>query len=247
MRMAVLVRWYRSLPDDEQYQSEAIMPGEPTAITGEICVHSQPSSFNKFAESLQSKTAAYLWRITYPGRTNAIDFDKRIPIKQGRRTAHTGIEWGEFTINTERGEVRVNPDWIVDNHICTNLSDVVVSGTNGSFKFRIPTWSSPLLDLTAEVEEWELDEIKSTIKDITVNSTDNHFLETKELREGDTVTVCGTIHNKDGERIIHGADTTPMIISDSGLHDTRKKIRAKITVHALALAFLLFMIRVVLL
>lgn len=219
---------YRSLQGDASDSSGGLVAGETVAIEGTVDVDEPPDTAERAVDGVDSPIAAYVWRARFP-RTgaNAIDFENR-ELKQGKSTFASGIEPGTFTVADSGQEIRVDPEWLVERHEATELSELSVGGVNSSRSFHTYLWDSPYVHLTGDATEIPLDRMPAVVaKHDSSVDLDDYYLQSKAIRDGDTLAVRGTVVIDRGEPTIRGTGETPLGISDRGFEGLGADLRTR--------------------
>lgn len=240
-RTVANARLFRSIFWGESYDSQEIVDGEPAAIEGNVIVDESAYVAERTVENTDTVVGAYLWRATFSNNKNVMDFKNRT-VRDGRITFASGIEFGQFSVAGSNRAVRVDPTWLLDIHDSTQLSELTVSGIHSHLMISIPLWESPSVHLTGAKTKRTLDQISDLINTRDGEGLDRYHIESKPVREGNTIAVCGNIRIEQGVPVIYGTDTLPLAISDQGFDGLRKNLRRKIGKHGLVSISLLAII-----
>lgn len=224
------VRVFRSvfwggLPD-----SQTIIDDEPIAVEGDVVVDRSAYAADRAVENTDSPVGAYLWRAAFSNRKNVIDFKNRT-VREGRITFESGVESGQFGVASDNRPIRVDPTWLVDVHDGTLLSDLTVSGTHSQIKLTIPLWESPCIHLTSTKTTRTLDRVSDLIDVGRDVDLEEYYLEAKPIYDGTTVAVYGKLCIEQGEPVIRGSDTVPLVISDDGFDGLRRNLKRRLVKH----------------
>ncbi|WP_128476635.1 hypothetical protein [Halorussus pelagicus] len=220
-------RIYYKLYLANHYDRGEIIDGEPAAIEGTVSVDESAYAADSVVENTGSKVGSYLWRSTFPTMLNSIDLKNR-EVKEHTVTDESGMEFGGFIVAKDGKKVRVDLSWLLDVHDGTRLSELTISSTRTPRKFRPHLWKSPFVHISEAKTTRTVEEVNDIINGYDDIPPSEHHIESKPIRDGTTLAVCGNIRIEDGSPVIYGSDSLPLAISDQGFEGLRRKILFRI-------------------
>lgn len=147
-RAVLSVRQYRTLSKAKPGGAAGIAQEEPATIEGRVTVDepADEADADVALSERESALALLVWRIRRIRKGGS-----RVSIgSRGRRRSNTtlasGIEPGEFRIDTGSNDVTVDPAWLLSNH---------ATDDTGSLGSPNP-WSSPYIHLGNHTEEFDV-------------------------------------------------------------------------------------------
>ncbi|WP_423745118.1 hypothetical protein V5735_03580 (plasmid) [Haladaptatus sp. SPP-AMP-3] len=214
---------------------------DPVVVQGDVTVNSPPEESKRLFPNYNSEVGAYLWRISYDEAMYTIDTKNRTitPAKAGYES---GIEFGDFSVTNREGIVKIDPAWLISTHNTILLSETTISTIPRTISFSPSMWSSPYIHLTSTETIHPLEEVIDLIGSKDAGEADQHYVESKPIENGTTLTVYGNVRIEDGAPIIHGTDAVPLAITDRGATEfrhylTRRLIKNGVVASLLIIVF----------
>lgn len=123
-----------------------------------------------------------------------------------------------------------------------------VDGWNFNLNIAIPLSESPYIHLTSAITTRSFNEILDLINVDKPQPANNRSdskqfqVDVKPIREGTTISVYGNVRFEEGEPVIHGTDTVPLIISDREFDNLRQDLRTTMLKSGLVSVILITML-----
>ncbi|WP_242492718.1 hypothetical protein [Halogeometricum borinquense] len=162
-------------------------------------------------DGYESPIAAYVWQILLRRST-------------GGGTVAWGVEFESFGIDTNSGEVKVDPSWLREVHDAPMLSNVRTDGYILTAPYRIDPSTSPYVHIVHEGTTMVLARVSDVIEAELDIPLDTNRFESKAIPEGAPVLVFGELSIDAGTPTISGTDDTPFFIANCDIHDVRSNL-----------------------
>lgn len=220
----------RSLPTDDTDTQPSIVAGENVALTGELTVEDPVETAAAAVEDPDQPVGMYLWQSRFPDNSNSdLTIEDWGWERQHWHTFASGIEWGQFGIDTGSQTVRIDPSWLRTALDADRLDELEIGGVNKHDRFSVYLWDSWYIYLRNRIEHRSFQRFAGDVQrhndDIDL---DRYLLEARPLLEGDEVSISGEIHVEQGEPVLGGTDNTPLLLSDNGFGEHRRWLRQRI-------------------
>ncbi|WP_162991533.1 hypothetical protein [Halostella salina] len=194
-----------------------VVDGEPATVDGTVVVDEPPEAAETAVGDGDAAVAAYLWRARFPeSGDNVVDLEEG-EVRPEMATFASGIESGSFAVTDGGRTVRIDPSWLVESHDSPALSAVSVGGITKSDTFSTYLWDSPYVDLSGDTNEVSLDRLAGVVERHNDGvDLGEYSLQSRAIREGDTLQVRGEVRVEGGDPVVRGTDGTPLLVSDRG-------------------------------
>ncbi|ELZ98994.1 hypothetical protein C440_01520 [Haloferax mucosum ATCC BAA-1512] len=230
----------RALPSNAVSEVAEATDGDAVAIEGEVVVNEPAGEADRLVDQTDETVGLYVWRTVKPDMNNTIDVGSWTnldswSLRETRRPLDSGVEWGQFSVHNSDESLYVDPTWLREQYNTVSFP-IEMGGWVGieSARFRHWVWSSPALRLTGDETTRTFDQIPDLFENIDATKYDDYHLNSRPVRDGDTVTVLGRYTVENGERVIRGGDGAPLAISDQGLDEYRRYLRRRLLKHGLS-------------
>jgi len=109
------------------------------------------------------------------------------------------------------------------------LAELTVGGVMNTDRFSVSLWESWYTYLRNRTEHRSLRHFAGHVQRHNDGvDLDRYLLEARPLLAGSTVSVGGELRLEQGERVLHGTDETPLVLSDSGFDGHRRWLRRRV-------------------
>ncbi|UVE50187.1 hypothetical protein KU306_14980 [Haloferax larsenii] len=235
-RLTNAMRLYRSLSGVIPDESPTIVDGERVTVEGDVTVDEEAPASDRATDGLSAPVGMYVWQAAFPrSGQKVIDFENRTT-RQARATFASGVEFGSFTVATENGELRVDPEWLRDTHDADQLAEVRPVGFLPSRTWHVYLWNSPYVQLADHSTELPLERLRGVIDDDPDIDLKNDYFLSKAVPEGTQLTVHGELSVDAGTPTIRGSEKTPLFLSDGGVDAIRRSLRGRALTYGVYLA-----------
>lgn len=218
------IRLYRRLRNTESKSATPLSVGETVAIEGTVSVDEEAFAADEVVEAADSPVAMYIWRARRVGSgTYTYDVSKR-ELKNVRTPFESGIESGEFTVDTGHRHVRIDPRWLRTARDAPRLSEVTAEDIGATNTTNSSLWDSLYVQFASDATEVPLERIQTgadILPDLQQRGWD---VQSKAAQTGDTLTVFGEVTPSRGSPVIRGTDGTPLLISDRSIDSLRNDL-----------------------
>ncbi|AHG01034.1 hypothetical protein HALLA_13590 [Halostagnicola larsenii XH-48] len=199
--------------------------GREETVAGELRVEKSVNENRRGETVIESAPIGLLlWRIR--SRSDPSD---------GWTTVETGLEAGEFSIDTGNETIRVDADWLVDQHGDTSLwslsaADLKGYGVRESLLAKTGSLSEAvyLQNDRDTVSLTNTDILSAEVGDEIERTGQQYQLETWSLPDGASCTVHGELIVDRGDIRIRGSDDVPMTIGDDGPESLERTLRGEL-------------------
>ncbi|AFK20774.1 hypothetical protein E6P09_19270 (plasmid) [Haloferax mediterranei ATCC 33500] len=190
--------------------SPDLVAGNSVAIQGPVTVDEEAPHSDVATNDYESPIAVYVWRILTRGA--------------GGGTVASGVEFESFGIDTNSGEVKVDPGWLREAHDAPMLSNVRTDGYILSAPYRVHPYTSPYVHIVHEGTTMVLARVSDVIEAELDISLDTNRFESKAIPEDALLLVFGELSIDAGTPTIRGTDDTPFFIANCDIHDVRSNL-----------------------
>lgn len=208
-------RLRRALSGVDPQSASALVDGEPAALEGSVEVD-DPADAADRAVDADAPVGAYVWRARFPAGGRKYDRETG-ELNEKQQTFASGIETGTVEVVDGGRSVELDPEWLVETHDGSTLSEVSVDGTKTNRYLRHFLWTSPYVHLTDTVTEGRLDRMAGAIARHDGDADlERHAFDAKAVTDGQTLAVRGEVRLEQGDPVLRGTDDTPLVVSDEG-------------------------------
>lgn len=216
---------YRSVAGVEPSPATTVMDGDRVAVEGTVSVDESAPAIERAIPDAGSPVGMYVWRAAKKDvGKNVVDI-RNLEVRPAKKTVEAGIESGTLRVSSSGKTVILDPEWIRDAHDAPKLTDFTAGPNTYNRKFHLYLWDSRYVHLTGNETEIPLDRLEGVIKKYDSHTTlDDMWLQSRPVREGDTLAVYGEASETDENVVIHGTDDVPLFITNEGFDGLRRKL-----------------------
>lgn len=223
-RGAIIRRIYNSVSETTVTDTSGFATGQEATIEGDVVIDRAANESYHGETIVESVPAALLlWRIR-----------ERKTRSGGWSVVESGLESGEFKIDTGSDHIQVDSEWLGEQHSNEGLETLNVSnfksrGLVNSLEAKTGVLSPYVyLDKYSDsVDIMETDFFSTDVYDHTGNSRQKYQLEVEMAPQTKPLTVHGQINIDHGEVVISGSDSVPMVVSTTGIESLKKNLRSQ--------------------
>ncbi|KTG11494.1 hypothetical protein AUR64_03680 [Haloprofundus marisrubri] len=212
-RLTNTLRLYHVLFGVSPTESPDLVTGSSVAIQGPVTVNKEAPHSSVATDGSESPIAVYVWRI--------------LSTSPGGGSVASGVEFGSFAIDTDSGEVKVDPSWLREAHDAPILSKVRTDGYTLTVPFRVSLYTSPYVHIVHEATTMALARVNDVIEAELNLSPDTDRFESKAIPENAPLLVFGELLIDAGTPTIRGTDDTPFFIANCDLNAVRSNLRRR--------------------
>jgi len=214
--------------------------GRTVAVEGPVFVDEPASIAERLFDPDGETVGAYIWHAWFPdsGRYT-YDFD-RGELRQGKSTFASGLESGRVGVTVDGQRLSTDFSWLKKLYDSDTLSELEVG--NPASNAKLPTvvtrhlWDSLYVSLestTGGCSMNRLTDIVDLYRDDV--ATDEFNVESRGIRAGQQLFICGELRATNGEYAIVGTGETPLLVSDQGREGLTHQLRWRAVKYVLAL------------
>jgi hypothetical protein len=214
--------------------------GQPVAVEGSVFVDEPAPIAQRLFDPDAETVGAYIWHAWFPdaGRYT-YDFD-RGELRQGRSTFASGLETGRVGVTADGQPIYTDFSWLQQLYGSDTLSGLEVG--NPASNAKLPTfvtrhlWDSLYVSLESTVGGCSMNRL-TDIVDLYRDdvATDEFNVESRGIRAGQQLFVCGELRVTDGECTVVGTGETSLLVSDTGRDGLIRQLRWRAAKYVLAL------------
>ncbi|ELZ98072.1 hypothetical protein C440_02453 [Haloferax mucosum ATCC BAA-1512] len=154
-----------------------------------------------------SPIAVYVWRILHDEETVA-----------------SGVEFESFGIDTNSGEVKVDPSWLREAHDDAPMLPNVQKDSNVLIPpYRVHLYTSPYVHIVHEAMRIPFAGFDVIEAELDFYPYMDRF-ESKAIPEDALLLVVGELSIDEGTPTVRGTDDTPFLIANCDIHDVRSNL-----------------------
>lgn len=221
-------------------ESPTIADGEAVAVGGKAFVEEPATAADRLFPDA-GDVGAYVWQAGFLS-SGAYTYDTaRGEFRQRRKPFASGVESGQFGVESDRQRLYVDLDWLREQYDAPALAGLEVGNPRGNL-------SLPAL-LTRYLFDSRFVCLRSTLGEVAVDTltdivelyrddvhTDEFFVDARGVPAGESLFVHGEIQMRDGRPTVVGTDETPLFISDRCKDGLTRALRWTAAKYGLALA-----------
>lgn len=223
-RGAIIGRIYKSISETTVNDRSDFVTGQEATVEGNVVIDRAANESYHGETIVESVPAALLlWRIR-----------KRKNRSEGWSLVESGLESGEFKIDTDAGHVRVDTEWLDEQHNregveTLSVSDLKSKGLTNSLQAKTSVLSPYVyLDKYSDsVDLTETEFLSTDVYDHIENSRHGYQLEVEMAPETKPLTVHGQTNIDQGEVVISGSDSARMAVSNTGVGPLKQDLRSQ--------------------
>lgn len=203
--------------------------GDTVALNGQVFVDQPAPISERLFEPTDGPVGAYVWQVWFvEGGRYTYDFD-RGEFRKGREPFASGIETGEFGIQTDGRDVAVNLSWLDRTYDGDNLAGLEVGNPVSNISLpvflRRYLFDSLYISLNSLVSDCSMDRLRDII-DLYRDDvdTDEFGVGAQGIQAGQQLFVHGELRINGGSPTVVGTDKTPLLVSDGGQDGLKQKL-----------------------
>lgn len=224
-----------SSPDGSQLED-----GQAVAIEGTVYVDAPAVAASRLFDPGEGTVGAYIWHAWFPDAGRYTYDSDRGEFRQGRNTFAAGLAAGRIGITSDGRDLGIEFDWYDDRYGNDTLEGLEVG--NPARSAKLPTvvtryvWDSVYVSLQSPIGECSIDRL-TDIVDLSRDdvAAEEFSLSARGITAGTELFVHGELRRRDGEYVIVGTDSTPLLLSDTGHGGLIRQLRWRGAKYTLAL------------